>query len=188
MPRRARRPPAPPTRRPAAPAAPPAPACAPQGNGDLLFGQGPGGASGHPAHPHVTSVQDKGYAFVEFRSVEEASNAMALDGVKFRDAYLKVMRWVGWGGGWLCQGCCWLCQGCCWLLLAVLEARRLLLVLVFGGRLAWGVSGLRWERALLCRGADLRPARAPRTTAPCPHNPLPAHRSGGPTTTTSRWP
>ena len=35
-------------------------------------------------------MQDKGYAFVEFRSVEEASNAMALDGVKFRDAYLKV--------------------------------------------------------------------------------------------------
>lgn len=127
MPRRARRPPAPPTRRPAAPAAPPAPACAPQGNGDLLFGQGPGGASGHPAHPHVTSVQDKGYAFVEFRSVEEASNAMALDGVKFRDAYLKVMRWVGWGGGGCAKaaagcakaaaGCYWLCwrpEGCCW--------------------------------------------------------------------------
>lgn len=57
------------------------PACrtlnVPQGNGDLLF-------SG------VHQVQDKGYAFVEFRSVEEASNAMALDGVKFRDAYLKV--------------------------------------------------------------------------------------------------
>lgn len=50
-----------------------------QGNGDLLFNG-------------VHQVQDKGYAFVEFRSVEEASNAMALDGVKFRDAYLKVGR------------------------------------------------------------------------------------------------
>lgn len=51
----------------------------------------------------VHQVQDKGYAFVEFRSVEEASNAMALDGVKFRDAYLKVgaydRLWGGWVGG-----------------------------------------------------------------------------------------
>ncbi|PSC72366.1 splicing factor U2AF 50 kDa subunit [Micractinium conductrix] len=51
-----------------------------QGNGELLFNNG------------VHQVQDKGYAFVEFRSVEEASNAMALDGVKFRDAYLKIRR------------------------------------------------------------------------------------------------
>lgn len=51
-----------------------------QGNGELLFNGGGG----------VHSMQDKGYAFVEFRSVEEASNAMALDGVKLRDAYLKV--------------------------------------------------------------------------------------------------
>ncbi|PRW45747.1 chorismate lyase isoform B [Chlorella sorokiniana] len=50
-----------------------------QGNGDLLFNG-------------VHQVQDKGYAFVEFRSVEEASNAMALDGVKFRDAFLKIRR------------------------------------------------------------------------------------------------
>lgn len=50
-----------------------------QGNGDLLFNG-------------VHQVQDKGYAFVEFRSVEEASNAMALDGVKFHDAYLKIRR------------------------------------------------------------------------------------------------
>lgn len=65
-----------------------------QGNGDLLFnhqggvhGHGPhGGGSGHGG------PGDKGYAFVEFRSVEEASNAMALDGVKFRDAYLKIRR------------------------------------------------------------------------------------------------
>ncbi|KAL4853943.1 Splicing factor U2af large subunit A [Chlorella vulgaris] len=51
-----------------------------QGNGDLLF---------NGVHQQA---QEKGYAFVEFRSVEEASNAMALDGVKFRDAYLKVRR------------------------------------------------------------------------------------------------
>lgn len=55
-----------------------------QGNGDLLF---------NGVHQQA---QEKGYAFVEFRSVEEASNAMALDGVKFRDAYLKVS--LGWGG------------------------------------------------------------------------------------------
>eukprot|EP00887_Chlorella_sp_A99_P000027 scaffold16.g27.t1 len=34
-------------------------------------------------------VQDKSYAFVEFRSVEEASNAMALDGVLFRENYIR---------------------------------------------------------------------------------------------------
>ncbi len=56
---------------------PPRPPPLSQGNGELLFNG-------------VHQVQDKGYAFVEFRSVEEASNAMALDGVKFRDAYLKV--------------------------------------------------------------------------------------------------
>jgi hypothetical protein len=55
-----------------------------QGNGDLLF---------NGVHQQA---QEKGYAFVEFRSVEEASNAMALDGVKFRDACLKVS--LGWGG------------------------------------------------------------------------------------------
>lgn len=37
-------------------------------------------------------VQDKSYAFVEFRSVEEASNAMALDGVLFRENYVKIRR------------------------------------------------------------------------------------------------
>lgn len=66
----------------ARPAPRPRPPPLSQGNGDLLFNG-------------VHQVQDKGYAFVEFRSVEEASNAMALDGVKFRDAYLKV----GGGGG-----------------------------------------------------------------------------------------
>lgn len=37
-------------------------------------------------------TQEKNYAFVEFRSVEETSNAMALDGVAFKDTYLKIRR------------------------------------------------------------------------------------------------
>ncbi|KAG2493229.1 hypothetical protein HYH03_008645 [Edaphochlamys debaryana] len=40
-----------------------------------------------PGHP-----PDKHYAFIELRSVEEASNAMAFDGVAFKNAYLKVRR------------------------------------------------------------------------------------------------
>jgi hypothetical protein len=50
------------------------------------------GGAAAPGGP-VASVKlypDKAYAFLEFRSVEEASNAMALDGVRFRDAFLKV--------------------------------------------------------------------------------------------------
>ena len=35
-------------------------------------------------------MQDKNYAFLEFRSVEEASNCMALDGVMFDNVYLRV--------------------------------------------------------------------------------------------------
>lgn len=45
------------------------------------------------ANMHMPHVQDKNYGFAEFRSVEEASNAMALDGVACRDMYLKI-RWV----------------------------------------------------------------------------------------------
>lgn len=37
------------------------------------------------------------YAFLEMRSVEEASNAMAFDGVVFQDTNLKVC-------GWVCKG------------------------------------------------------------------------------------
>ena len=54
------------------------------------------GAPNHGAHPALGGGSnhggpgDKSYAFVEFRTVEEASNAMALDGVNFRDCYLKV--------------------------------------------------------------------------------------------------
>jgi hypothetical protein len=35
-------------------------------------------------------LQEKNFAFLEFRSVEEASNCMAFDGIAFRDCYLKV--------------------------------------------------------------------------------------------------
>ena len=33
---------------------------------------------------------DKNYAFLEFRSVEEATNCMAFDGAGFKDSYLRV--------------------------------------------------------------------------------------------------
>lgn len=33
---------------------------------------------------------DKNYAFVELRSVEEASNCMALDGLQFMNCHLRV--------------------------------------------------------------------------------------------------
>jgi splicing factor U2AF subunit len=42
--------------------------------------------------PSSSPSQDKSYAFVEFRSVEEASNCMALDGVRFKDTFLKIRR------------------------------------------------------------------------------------------------
>ncbi len=35
-------------------------------------------------------AQERNFAFAEFRSVEEASNAMGLDGVAWRDSFLKV--------------------------------------------------------------------------------------------------
>ena len=37
---------------------------------------------------------DKSYAFLEFRSVEEATNCMAFDGAGFKDSYLRVRHWV----------------------------------------------------------------------------------------------
>ena len=55
-------------------------------------GGGGGGISHNHSHNYPPVAIDKAYAFVEFRSVEEASNAMALDGVRFRDAFLKVRR------------------------------------------------------------------------------------------------
>jgi hypothetical protein len=42
----------------------------------------------------VAGLQDKNYAFLEFRSVEEASNCMAFDGVVFNNTYLKVSSWA----------------------------------------------------------------------------------------------
>ena len=38
----------------------------------------------------ATALQDKAYAFLEFRTVEEASNAMAFDGMVLDGSYLKV--------------------------------------------------------------------------------------------------
>lgn len=37
-------------------------------------------------------TSEKNYAFLEFRSVEETSNATAFDGVAYKDSYLKVRR------------------------------------------------------------------------------------------------
>lgn len=48
--------------------------------------------------------QEKNYAFVEFRSVEETSNAMAFDGVAFHDTFLKVWGGASAGGGGACKG------------------------------------------------------------------------------------
>ena len=36
-------------------------------------------------------MQEKSYAFVEFRSIEETSNALAFDGVAYKESYLKVI-------------------------------------------------------------------------------------------------
>ena len=41
-------------------------------------------------HSQHIAPQGKNYAFLEFRSVEEASNCMAFDGVVFDNAYLRV--------------------------------------------------------------------------------------------------
>lgn len=40
----------------------------------------------------VKITPEKGFGFVEFRSVEETSNAMAFDGVAYKDTYLKIRR------------------------------------------------------------------------------------------------
>ena len=44
----------------------------------------------HICTPAVLCAQEKSYAFVEFRNVEEASNLMAFDGLIFRNCYLRV--------------------------------------------------------------------------------------------------
>lgn len=58
---------------------------------DLMIRSGGAAAPGFP----LTSCKlypDKNYAFVEFRTVEEASNCMALDGVQFMDSHLRIRR------------------------------------------------------------------------------------------------
>lgn len=40
----------------------------------------------------VCPLQEKSFAFIELRSVEETSNALSLDGVAFKDGHLKVGR------------------------------------------------------------------------------------------------
>lgn len=47
----------------------------------------------------LSPPQQQSYAFLEMRSVEEASNAMAFDGVVFKDTNLKV-RTCGWWLVW----------------------------------------------------------------------------------------
>lgn len=46
----------------------------------------------NPVLPFPQVYADRAYAFCEFRSVEEASNAMALDGVPLRGGRLRVRR------------------------------------------------------------------------------------------------
>ncbi|KAI0027801.1 hypothetical protein K488DRAFT_80969 [Vararia minispora EC-137] len=56
--------------------------------------------TGSPGNP-VLAVQcnyEKNYAFVEFRSAEDATGAMALDGVMFFNAPLKIRRPKDYGG------------------------------------------------------------------------------------------
>jgi hypothetical protein len=57
---------------------------------NLLVRAGGNAAPGHP----ISSCKlypEKNYAFVEFRTVEEASNCMAFDGCHFRDnSYMRV--------------------------------------------------------------------------------------------------
>ena len=52
------------------------------------------GAAAAPGNAVVSCkiTPEKGYAFLELRTAEEASNAMAFDGVQFKDANLKVRR------------------------------------------------------------------------------------------------
>jgi hypothetical protein len=38
----------------------------------------------------MPALQEKSYAFLEFRSIEEASNCMSFDGVTYKESCLKV--------------------------------------------------------------------------------------------------
>eukprot|EP01025_Chloroclados_australasicus_P042966 TRINITY_DN4569_c0_g2_i1.p1 TRINITY_DN4569_c0_g2~~TRINITY_DN4569_c0_g2_i1.p1 ORF type:complete len:450 (-),score=73.72 TRINITY_DN4569_c0_g2_i1:1166-2515(-) len=52
------------------------------------------GGCTHPGQPIIGCkiTPEKGYAFMEFRSVEEATNALAFDGVLFQGVHLKIRR------------------------------------------------------------------------------------------------
>lgn len=131
--------------------------CLAQGAGNGLDGTRSPPHAAHSPHapPGGGGPHEKSYAFVEFRSVEEASNAMALDGVNFRDSYLKVgggggecwlvpglgvtagSAWDGvwhWGGSWLeaCKSGSWAIWGRC---LMVVPAARGLWALAAAGSL-----------------------------------------------------
>ena len=65
---------------------------------DAVAGAGGGGGAAIPQQPVVSCVlstyinREKQFAFVEFRTVEEASNCLALDGIIFAGAALRVRR------------------------------------------------------------------------------------------------
>ena len=56
---------------------------------ELMVSTGACASAGYPI-ASCKIYSDKSYAFLEFRSVEEASNCMAFDGVAFKDSYLRV--------------------------------------------------------------------------------------------------
>ena len=67
---------------------------------ELMVSTGGCASSGFPI-ASCKIYPDKSYAFLEFRSVEEASNCMAFDGVAYKDSYLRVrlMTWQCSRGG-----------------------------------------------------------------------------------------
>ena len=56
---------------------------------ELMVSTGGCASTGYPI-ASCKIYTEKSYAFLEFRSVEEASNCMAFDGVAFKDSYLRV--------------------------------------------------------------------------------------------------
>ena len=60
---------------------------------ELMVNTGGCASSGFPI-ASCKIYPDKSYAFLEFRSVEEASNCMAFDGVAYKDSYLRVRSGV----------------------------------------------------------------------------------------------
>lgn len=75
--------------------------------------QAPGAGGGMPPPGLPPGPPDKHYAFIELRSVEEASNAMAFDGVAFRNAYLKVGSGARHAFGRArCMVLCWSLPNC----------------------------------------------------------------------------